>query len=78
MDKIKDKNADEAFFHLEDLLFSNPLERVKMHLAIAKNLFILTAFLYFFSLLVTVAGALLPWSSGASFFLYPIFIFSVL
>lgn len=78
MDKIKDKNAKESFFGLENLLFSEPLERIKMHLVIAKNLFILTAAFYFLSLLTAVAWAFLPLSAQITFFLYPLFVFSVL
>lgn len=78
MDKIKDKSADDSFFRLRDRLFASPLERAKLHLSIAKNLFILSAFLYFFALLMTIGGSFVEYSAQITFFLYPIFALSSL
>jgi hypothetical protein len=78
MDKIKDKSTDNSFFGLEERFFANPLERAKLHLSIAKNLFIFSAFLYFFTLLMTIGGFYPQYTAVVTFFLYPVFVFSCL
>lgn len=76
MDKIKDKSIGDSFFQLRDSLFSSPLERAKLHLGIAKNLFIFSAFFYFFVLLMTIGGSFVDYASRVTFFLFPLFVFS--
>lgn len=78
MDKIKDKSASVSFFSLQDSLFALPLERASLHLGIAKNFFILSAFLYFFALLMTIGGSFVEYSAPIAFFLYPLYVFSCL
>ncbi|HBB27470.1 TPA: hypothetical protein DCZ36_03165 [Candidatus Gracilibacteria bacterium] len=78
MDKIKAKSTGDSFFRLQDSLFGSPLERAKLHLGIAKNLFILSAFLYFFALLMTIGGSFIDYAAKGTFFLYPVFVFSCL
>ncbi len=78
MDKIKDKSTTVSFFWLRDILFASPLERARLHLGIAKNLFVFSAFLYYFSLLMTLSGTFIVQSATATFFLYPLFVFSCL
>ncbi|MDD5197654.1 MAG: hypothetical protein PHN60_02220 [Candidatus Gracilibacteria bacterium] len=78
MDKIKDKSVNDSFFRLQDSLFGNPLERAKLHLGIAKNFFTLSAFLYFFALLMTIGGSFIDYAAKGVFFLYPVFVFSCL
>lgn len=78
MDKIKDKNTNTSFFGLEKKFFASPLKRAKLHLSVAKNLFILTAFLYFFTLLMTIGGLYPEYTATLAFFLYPVFVFSCL
>jgi hypothetical protein len=78
MDKIKDKSTEDSFFRIQDRLFASPLERAKLHLGIAKNLFILSAFLYFFALLMTIGGSFVESAAEITFFLFPLFVFSVL
>ncbi|MDD5377291.1 MAG: hypothetical protein PHH16_04200 [Candidatus Gracilibacteria bacterium] len=78
MDKIKDKSMGDSFFGLQDMLFGSPLERAKLHLGIAKNLFIFSAFSYFFVLLMAIGGSFVEYTSRISFFLYPLFVFSSL
>ena len=76
MDKIKDKNTDDSFFWLRDKLFSSPLERAGLYLGIAKNLFIFSAFLYFFVFLMTISGMLVGYTAMLTYFLYPVLVFS--
>lgn len=78
MDKIKNKSTDTSFFGLEEKFFASPLKRAKLHLGVAKNLFIFTAFLYFFILLMTIGGLYPEYTATLTFFLYPIFVFSCL
>lgn len=76
MDKIKDKNTNNSFFELKEKFFASPLERAKIHLSVAKNLFIFSAFCYFFTLLMTIGGFYPEYTAMITFFLYPVFVFS--
>ncbi len=78
MDKIKDKSTKDSFFAFRDSLFGLPLERALLHINIAKNFFIFTAFLYFFAILMTISGSYVQISALIVFFLYPLFVFSIL
>lgn len=75
MDKIKVNNI---FAKIRSTVFGTPLASARLRLNIAKNIFILMAFLYFFSLLMTVGGFFLSITSALTFFLYPVFVFSFL
>ncbi|EKD44640.1 MAG: hypothetical protein ACD_71C00061G0003 [uncultured bacterium (gcode 4)] len=75
MDKIKVNNI---FAKIRSTVFGTPLASARLRLNIAKNIFIFTAFLYFFSVLMTVGGFFLGVTSVLVFFLYPIFVFSFL
>lgn len=75
MDKIKVNNI---FAKIRSTVFGTPLASARLRLNIAKNIFILMAFLYFFSLLMTVGGFFLSITSTLTFFLYPIFVLSFL
>lgn len=75
MDKIKVNNI---FAKIRSTVFGTPLASARLRLNIAKNIFILMAFLYFFSLLMTVGGFFLGITSVLTFFLYPVFVFSFL
>lgn len=75
MDKIKVNNI---FAKIRSTVFGTPLASARLRLNIAKNIFIFTAFLYFFALLMTVGGFFLSVTSVLVFFLYPIFVLSFL
>lgn len=74
MDKIKENTIRK----IRTFLFSDPIVSAKIRLGVAKNIFIFCAFLYFFSLLMTVSGFAVSITSVLAFVLYPIFAFSVL
>jgi hypothetical protein len=73
-----EKSNPNLIQNIKQKFFGDAVLLVKVRLAIAKTMFIIMAFLYFFSYLLVIGGYQVSIFNQVVFFLYPLFAFATI